>query len=296
MNKLNFLLLVIFLTACAPTATPLPLTAPAIPTRTPMVVPTETATIAPTPDKPIGTKKQSETDGMVQFYIPAGKFKMGTSADGDWIGENEFPLHEVFLNSFWMDETEITNAQYALCVKAGNCTPPHKNNSYSRPQYYGNTEFDNFPVLQVDWAQAKAYCEWAGRRLPTEAEWEKAARGTTERLYPWEGDAKGEYFANFSIYQVGDTTEVHHYLPGKSPYGIFDMAGNVYEWVADWYSGTYYSTSPKENPGGPETGTTRIIRGGAWSSDWIFIRTASRMYFYPQDFSGDIGFRCAQNQ
>lgn len=233
---------------------------------------------------------------MIQRSVPAGEFLMGTAQDGEWVDENEMPEHLVFLGGFWMDETEVTNAQYATCVQAGSCTPPRKSNSYTHAQYYGNPEFDNFPVTQVDWSQARTYCAWAGRRLPTEAEWEKAARGVTPRIYPWEGEAKGEYFANFSIYQVGDTTEVRRYPPGISPYKIYDLAGNVYEWVADWYSESFYSTSPKEDPSGPETGTTKVIRGGAWSSDWIFIRTASRMFFYPEDFSGDIGFRCAQAQ
>jgi len=141
---------------------------------------------------------------------------MGTLEDGEWIGANEMPEHIVYLDGFWIDETEITNAQYARCFQDGVCKASHKNNSYSRPDYFGNAEFDKFPVVQVDWSQAKTYCEWAGRKLPTEAEWEKAARGTSPRTYPWEGEAKGEYFANFSVYQVGDTTEVKSYPPGVS--------------------------------------------------------------------------------
>lgn len=221
---------------------------------------------------------------------------MGTLKDGEWVGENEMPQHIVYLDGFWADETEITNAQYAKCVQDGACIPPRKNNSYSRAEYYDIPEFDNYPVVQVDWTQAKSYCEWARRRLPTEAEWEKAARGTSPLTYPWPSEVKGESFANFSIYNIGDTTEVKRYLLGVSPYGIFDMAGNVYEWVADWYSESYYADSSSINPPGPDAGLARVMRGGAWSSDWIFVRTASRMYYYPQDFSGDIGFRCVQSQ
>jgi formylglycine-generating enzyme required for sulfatase activity len=233
---------------------------------------------------------------MTQYSVPNGEFPMGTLMDGEWVDENEMPQHIVYLNGFWIDESEITNSQYALCVQDETCAPPHKNNSYSYSEYYGNPEYDHYPVVQVDWAQAKSYCEWAGRRLPTEAEWEKAARGTSEQTYPWEGENKGEFFANFYVYNVGDTTPVKNYKAGKSPYGAYDMAGNVYEWVADWYSDTYYASSSLYNPTGPETGLARVMRGGAWSSDWVFIRTASRMYYYPEDFSGDIGFRCAQSQ
>jgi len=294
----SFGLAVMVLLACssapdsiAPTETRFP-----SPTVTASPIPTATIIPMPTPQFPAGSTTTSPVDGMVQRSVPAGEFYMGTAQDSEWVDENEMPEHVVSLAGFWMDETEVTNAQYVQCVQAGGCTPPHKSNSYSRAAYYGNPEYDNFPVVQVDWMQSKTYCEWAGRRLPTEAEWEKTARGTSPRTYPWAGEAKGEYFANFSIYQIGDTTEVRHYPPGVSPYKVYDLAGNVYEWVADWYSETYYSASPKENPTGPETGLMSVIRGGAWSSDWIFIRTASRMSFYPQDFSGDIGFRCAQSQ
>jgi len=221
---------------------------------------------------------------------------MGTLEDSEWVGENEMPQHVVYLDGFWMDETEVTNTQYARCVQEGVCAPPHRSVSYSKPEYYGNPAFDDFPVVYVDWTQAKSYCEWAGRRLPTEAEWEKAARGVSERIYPWKGDAKGEDFANFTFYQFEDPVAIKNYKLGKSPYGLFDMAGNVYEWVADWYSATYYAESPQVNPLGPETGLTRVMRGGAWSSDWVFIRTAARMHYYPQDSSSDLGFRCAQSQ
>ena len=286
-----FLLMV----SCAPFSTPAPVSTP---TETAIPAPTSTATVSPTPTPkfPIGTTITSTKDGMIQHSIPAGEFRMGTLEDGEWISENEMPQHVVYLDGFWMDETEVTNAQYGKCVQGGVCTPPHRTSSYSKPEYYGNPEFDNFPVIFADWSQAKAYCEWAGRRLPTEAEWEKAARGMDARLYPWPSDKKGNYFANFTFYDNEDPVAVKTYMHGVSPYGIYEMSGNVYEWVADWYSATYYSESPRENPLGPESGLTRVMRGGGWSSDWIYIRTASRMHFYPQDFSSDIGFRCAQSQ
>lgn len=286
------LLMIIMLTACSQTAT-------AIPTATSASFPTVTATITPTPDKPIGTEKQSDVDGMTQLYIPAGKFQMGTSTDGDFIGEDEFPLHEVFLSSFWMDKTEVTNAQYQQCIQAGACRPPYELASETRQSYFDNPDFAEYPVIQVDWEQANAYCQWAGRRLPTEAEWEKAARGETERTFPWAGTGKGPLFANFDVdddWPNADTWQVGKTLAGASPYKIMDLAGNVYEWVTDWYAADYYQQSRAENPTGPEQGVARVIRGGAWSSDWIFLRTASRLFYYPDGHSNDIGFRCAQSK
>jgi formylglycine-generating enzyme required for sulfatase activity len=284
-------ILVTLLASCSPgTAAPAPT---AIPT------PTTAPTITPTPDKPIGTKMQSNVDGMTQLYIPAGKFQMGTSTIDDWTGDDEFPLHEVYLDSFWMDKTEVTNAQYQNCVQAGACQVPHSLSSETQISYYDNSAFAEYPVIQVDWEQANAYCKWAGRRLPTEAEWEKSARGITERLFPWEGDAKGPDFANYDIddnWPNADTSPVSSILPGASPYGVMDLAGNVYEWVADWYAADYYAQSPAANPTGPQSGTARVIRGGAWSSDWVFVRTGSRLSFYPDLYSNDIGFRCAQSE
>jgi formylglycine-generating enzyme required for sulfatase activity len=236
---------------------------------------------------------------MVQVYVPAGAFKMGTSTAGDWTGEDEFPLHQVSLPSYWIDQFEVTNAQYRQCVQAGDCTPPHLLSSQTRPVYFEDAEFTAYPVVQVDWAQADAYCRWAGRRLPGEAEWEKAARGSSEQLYPWEGDAVGNHFANFDIYDDwpnADTTPVGKYPPGASRFGALDLAGNVYEWVADWYAADYYAQSPAQNPIGPQSGTQRVVRGGAWSSDKVFLRTASRLSFYPDLSAYDIGFRCAESE
>lgn len=284
-------LLVTFLNSCAPRTT----------TLTPSAI--LTATTAPTmtsiPDKPIGTKMLSNIDGMTQLYIPAGKFQMGTSTAGDWTGGDEFPMHEVYLDSFWMDKTEVTNGQYQKCVQAGGCLEPHSISSETQNSYFDNPAFADYPVIQVDWDQANAYCKWTGRRLPTEAEWEKAARGTTERLFPWKGDAYGPDFANYDMddnWPNADTSQAGSIPAGASPYQVIDMAGNVYEWVSDWYGSTYYSQSPIENPSGPAEGSARVIRGGAWSSDWFFIRTGSRLSFYPDSYSNDIGFRCAQSE
>lgn len=293
-------LIVIALESCSPVVTALP-TGTSLPTGTPLPTATYTpiTVVTPTPKYTSGESKESSLDGMFQRFVTPGIFLMGTLADGDWVGEDEFPQHEVQLDSFWMDSTEVTNSQYRKCILAGACVDPHSKESETRKDYFDNPEYDNFPVVQVDWEQAKTYCSWAGRRLPTEAEWEKAARGKLGRKFPWAENGYGPYFANFDVnddWPNADTTKVGSIPGGVSPYKTMDMAGNVYEWTADWYAADYYSQSPAENPAGPDHGTARVIRGGAWSSDWVFLRTASRLSYYPDGFSNDIGFRCAQSE
>lgn len=235
----------------------------------------------------------SERDGMQLIHIPAGSFTMGYGTGN----ADESPAHEVTLDEFWIDRTEVTNKQYALCVRAGSCPEPVSYGSYARQDYFTNPNYAGFPVIYINYEQAQAYCEWAGRRLPTEAEWEKAARGTDERIYSWGNTAPNPDLLNFNR-NVGDTTAVGSYPNGASPYGVMDMAGNVSEWVADWYDPGYYTASLYLNPPGPVMGIERVLRGGSWEDPNIArIRIVDRISRQPQARSERfIGFRCAVSE
>lgn len=262
------------------------------PTNTVRVTSTVTPTETPPPTPTIGIQSMiSPVDGMPLVYVPAGEFEMG-SEDGR---DDEKPVHTVFLDAYWIDQTEVTNEMYAICVQAGECSPPGSKESFTRNNYFGNSEFDDYPVIEVSWNDAKSYCEWADRRLPTEAEWEKAARGTDGRTYPW-GEQIDNTYANYR--GVQDTMPVGSYEKGKSPYGVYDMVGNVWEWVADWYYENYYSISPSANPTGPTSGENRVIRGMGWAvGDGIFggERSADRVNWDPLSDWYSIGFRCAMD-
>jgi formylglycine-generating enzyme required for sulfatase activity len=232
--------------------------------------------------------------------IPAGTFKMGCSSSDTACWENEYPLHTVYLSTYSIDKYEVVNARYKACVDADGCTAPHNTRSYTRQSYYGNQTYDNYPVIYVDWYQAAAFCAWEGKRLPTEAEWEKAARGANDtRIYPWGNQAPDCTLANIYYNKadcVGDTSEVGSYPAGASPYGVLDMAGNVGEWVNDWFQPGYYSSqSSWSNPLGPSMSDYKVLRGGTWDGYWYDARVSYRYGGYPANQANLRGFRCSRS-
>ena len=259
---------------------------------TPYSIPTPTLT--PSPLLEVGSTKISPVDGMVMAYIPIGAYKMGSEEEND-----EQPIHTVYIDAFWMDQTEVTNGQYITCVQDGFCDPPDSAASYGRDSYYGDVAYNDYPVVYVSWQDALDYCAWSGRRMPTEAEWEKAARGgLVEKMYSWGDESPicevgAENGANFRYSEnCYDTKKVGSF--GANGYGLYDMIGNVWEWTADWYGSSYYNVSPTNDPSGPETGDTRVFRGGAWNFDVSFMRVAKRNQGNPNNSWYYVGFRCAQ--
>jgi formylglycine-generating enzyme required for sulfatase activity len=247
---------------------------------TKMIINTETATNI--------SQKNPEKDGAVLLLVPAGSFFMGDSG-GEVANQ---PRTTIYLDAFWIDRTEVTNRMYALCVEAKQCLPPARITSRTRSQYYGNDRFAEYPVIYVSWFQAQTYCAWAGRRLPTEAEWEKAARGTDGRAFSWGNDFK--IAGNYEYAYGKDTTTVGSFPDSVSPYGAMDMLGNVWEWVNDWYYEGYYKDCPLSNPTGPAKGINRSVRGGSFgTNEWYFLTTFNRTHLWPYTVRDTIGFRCA---
>jgi len=230
--------------------------------------------------------------------VPGGEFLMG-SAPGEGAAD-ERPEHRVTVASFFVDRYEVTNQRYQACVQAGRCTAPTLLSSHRRAEYFGDPRFADYPVIFVEWKQAAAFCAFAGGRLPTEAEWEKAARGPAPSLrrFPW-GDATPDCSrANLGGAGscVGDTDRVGRRLAGASPYGAMDMAGNVWEWVADWYDPRFYDRSPKADPRGPASGRLKVMRGGCWLSGADSLRVSCRKAELPASWAYNVGFRCAYDQ
>lgn len=237
---------------------------------------------------PVAAQQREITgkDGAPMVLVPAGEFTMGSK-------EFEYlkPVHRVYLDAFYMDKYEVTVGQYAKFLEATSLDAPIEWNIMNQPLHQKR------PVVRIDWVDASTYCRWSGKRLPTEAEWEKAARGTDERVYPWGNDPPDRLRANYgkdnwnnhaTLVPVGSLED------GKSPYGIYDMAGNVWEWVSDWYDSNYYKTSPSKNPKGPEQGENKVVRGGSWLYDILFLRSAFRNSYEPSVRYSYNGFRCAK--
>jgi serine/threonine-protein kinase len=249
------------------------------------------------PPEPTATGSDTSPDvfdsrGVPMRFVPAGNFIMGNNESQY---PEEKPVHTVYLDDFYIDKFEVTNAVYRACVEEGVCQAPDEISSTTRDSYYDNSQFDAYPVVFVDWDDADSFCRWRGMQLPSEAQWEKAARGTDGRTYPW-GDEIDQTYANYNCY-VGDTTQVGSYESGKSIYNVYDMSGNAWEWVADWFSNSYYLETPLTNPPGPPAGQHRVLRGGSWHDPAETVSTSSRGWNQLEYFENtDFGFRCATNE
>jgi formylglycine-generating enzyme required for sulfatase activity/tetratricopeptide (TPR) repeat protein len=305
------------------------ITATPMPTITPE--PDETVVSVVSPNPPAGATRVWEKDDSVMVYVPAGSFMMGNTAEDidAFLAEciaceppfgDEKPRHEVILDAFWIDRTEVTNGQYRRCVEAGECSPPsppHEDcdpedcpshwflESHGPDSYYGSPDFDDYPVVYVNWDQARAYCAWAGKRLPTEAEWEKAARGTEERVYPW-GNTFDGTIVNFCDVNCtfdwkadewndnyADTALVGSYGGGVSPYGALDMAGNVIEWTSSRYQSYPYQADDGREDLENSGEVLRVLRGGSWFGTKWHARAAIRHRTGHIRPDAHVGFRCA---
>jgi len=311
----------------------IPSTATPLPSATYTLTPTETLT--PTPSLGIGSSFVRDADKMTMMYVPEGEFLMGLSDEeidsilksnlckNDPCKKSSFieeqPQHKVYLDAFWIDQTEVTNAMFSKCVADKACKAPGKFVDPDHPQWYGNKKFDNYPVVLITWQQATDYCHWAGGSLPTEAQWEKAARGTDGRLFPWGNDQDplkantcdknciGGASKDFSVNDgYPETSPVGSFPQGASPYGVLDMAGNVYEYISDWKFDFYYSESPYKNPTGPQTPIPpnpnllnpypcHSLRGGAWDEAFGAPHLVSSRNCGGTGTFHCLGFRCVVN-
>lgn len=253
----------------------------------------------------IGSTIIREKDGMEMVYVPEGEFIMG-SIYNSYVPIYIFsrdPNHKIYLEDFFIDKYEVNNGQYAEFLnKNGNQI---ESDSYWFDSINGENkiifengewkaldEYYNHPVAEINWYGAQSYCEWVGGKLPTEAQWEKAARGNDGRVFPWGNNIDSNYL-NYKYSYIGDTTQVGNYPLGKSYYGAMDMAGNVWEWVDDWFESDYYKNSPYENPLGPITGDKKGVRGGSWNNIEMLVLSTGRYSFIPNTSTKFIGFRCA---
>jgi formylglycine-generating enzyme required for sulfatase activity len=245
------------------------------------------------------TFSQIIDDAMVT--IPAGEFTMGCDPNTDIYCEfsPEETAHAVYLDAYQIDKYEVTYRRYQKCVDAGVCETPDVGGMFN----YGWAGNDLLAVNGITWFKAKAFCEWEGKRLPTEAEWEKAAKGTEQLLYPWGYEEPTcEYAVMDTMYAgklgcgTGNIMPVGSKPKGASPYGVMDMAGNVWEWTADWHDEDYHLVSPYQNPKGAETGSYKVTRGGdLFSRTGLELRTTGKFPYYPANPSPAIGFRCVKS-
>lgn len=238
------------------------------------------------PDGSAGGAGQADTQDMPMALVPAGEFTMGSN-----MADDEKPPHLVYLNAFYMDKYEVTVGQYAKYLEVTDMDEPPDWSIMNQPQHQKR------PIVNVDWEDAVKFCKWAGKRLPTEAEWEKAARGTDGRIYPWGNEAPTRLHANYGRKEWNNhlaLVPVGSFEEGRSPYGIYDMAGNAWEWVSDWYDYDYYKNSPRRNPIGPAAGDSKVVRGGSWLYISEFLRSAHRFAAQPTNRYFGYGFRCAK--
>jgi formylglycine-generating enzyme required for sulfatase activity len=242
---------------------------------------------APEESLPVGVPQPQEgdtlswLDGSLLVYIPPGEFIMG-------LGSDDNPEHEVYLDGFWIYRTEVTNSMYLRCIAIGECSPPAVDPALPDLE---NPDLADFPVVGVRWDQAENYCNFVGGTLPTEAQWEKTARGPDGNIYPWGHNKPGCERLNFNDC-LGEISAVLDYPQGASPYGVLDMAGNIFEWVADWYQEDYYADSPADNSMGPEFGEVRSIRGSTFRTKPDQIEPSLRYFLEPDEYRLDLGFRC----
>jgi formylglycine-generating enzyme required for sulfatase activity len=285
------LIFTFLLSACAaPTPVVIVVTATSLP---PTAVPPTDASAAVQPSPapalvsvPVSGPKSGTTmkwiDGSTLAYVPPGEFTMGNAGF-------DAPVRSVTLDGYWMYQTNVTNRMFAQCVAVGACTAPAQ--ELGGP-VYSNPEYANHPVIGVTWDQAQAYCTWSQGQLPTEAQWEKAARGPSRNAYPWGNEKPACDLLNLG-YCTGRTTEVNAFPSGVSAYGLFDMAGNIFEWVSDWYAQDYYKNAPTTNPTGPDSGQYRSIRGSSFETDFNQAESALRHFGAQAYHHYDLGFRCA---
>lgn len=280
------------------------------PTLVPSITPTPSPTITPTPNatqqfltthtvtpNAVFAPTVRTVNGTDQVWVPAGQFMMGDGYD-DGMGFDDEVLHPVLTDAFWIDRYLVTNHRFSECP-VSICGKPAKFDSHKRPEgYYGVGAFDDYPVIEVTWEQTNAYCTWRDGRLPTEAEWEKAAGWDPvtgkSRLYPWGDESPNPQLASYNRVDL-DTSPVDSYSDGVSPVGAYDMAGNVWQFTADWYAPYIFDIG--FNPTGPATGKYRVVRGGSWADkDIVLLRVSNRGYQNPANAANQTGFRCVYGE